>query len=87
MTHRCIQEQLLPLLEADVIPVVTGFIGANRQGEVTTLGRGGSDYSAAILAQELDANELWIWKDVDGILTTDPKLLPEAQLIQRNCAI
>jgi aspartate kinase len=82
LTHDCINEVLAPVLEEGVVPVVTGFIGATRRGEITTLGRGGSDFSAAIFARELDADELWIWKDVDGILTTDPKVLPEAQLIQ-----
>lgn len=76
-----IQSRLNPLLQADVIPVITGFVGATEAGVVTTLGRGGSDYSAAILAAGLNANELWIWTDVDGILTTDPELVNNAQLI------
>lgn len=72
---------LTPLLEARVIPVVTGFIGATAQGVTTTLGRGGSDYSAAILGDCLDADEVWIWTDVDGVMTADPRLVPEARVI------
>ena len=72
---------LLPLLEAGVLPVVTGFNGATADGRPTTLGRGGSDFSAAILAAALDAAELWIWTDVDGIMTADPRLVPEARVL------
>jgi len=64
-----------------VLPVVTGFIGATRDGRVTTLGRGGSDYSAAIVARALGARELQIWTDVDGIRTADPRIVPEAKRI------
>ncbi len=73
--------QLLPLLEDGVLPVVTGFNGATADGRPTTLGRGGSDFSAAILAAALDAAELWIWTDVDGIMTADPRLAPEARVL------
>ena len=69
---------LLPLIEDGVVPVVTGYIGATAKGVTTTLGRGGSDYSAAILGACLDAQEVWIWTDVPGILTADPKLVPQA---------
>jgi bifunctional aspartokinase / homoserine dehydrogenase 1 len=61
--------------------VVTGFNGATADGRPTTLGRGGSDFSAAILAAALDASELWIWTDVDGIMTADPRLVPEARVL------
>jgi aspartokinase/homoserine dehydrogenase 1 len=60
---------------------VTGFIGASQSGITTTLGRGGSDYSAAILGDCLDADEVWIWTDVDGVMTSDPRIVPEAQVI------
>ena len=70
--------RLQPLLDEDYIPVVTGFIGATADGVTTTLGRGGSDYSAAILGQALDADEVWIWTDVDGVMTADPRLVPGA---------
>jgi aspartate kinase len=77
-TRRKAEEKLLPLLEAGVIPVVTGFNGATADGRPTTLGRGGSDFSASILAAALDARELWIWTDVDGIMSADPRLVPDA---------
>ncbi|HTD45025.1 MAG TPA: aspartate kinase [Bryobacteraceae bacterium] len=72
---------LLPLLVDGILPVVTGFNGATLDGRPTTLGRGGSDFSASILAATLDAAELWIWTDVDGIMTGDPKLIPEARVL------
>src|SRR5207249_3505501 len=70
-----------PLLEKGIVPVVTGFIGATAEGQLTTLGRGGSDFSATILGAALDANEVIIWTDVDGVLTADPRLVPEARTI------
>lgn len=72
---------LFPLLKAGVIPVVTGFNGATPDGRCTTLGRGGSDFSASILSAALEAAELWIWTDVDGIMTADPRLVPEAKIL------
>jgi len=72
---------LLPLLEEGVTPVVTGYIGATAEGSTTTLGRGGSDYSAAILGSCLDSSEIWIWTDVDGVLTADPRVVPEARTL------
>jgi aspartate kinase len=80
-TRARVQSRLIPMLEAGVLPIVTGFIGATREGITTTLGRGGSDYSAAILADCLDAQELWIWTDVDGVMTADPRWVPEARVI------
>jgi len=73
---------LKPLLGDGVTPVVTGFIGATSHGELTTLGRGGSDYSATTLGAALDAEEIIIWTDVDGVLTADPRLVPEARLLR-----
>ncbi len=73
--------RILPLLERGIVPVATGFLGATQTGELTTLGRGGSDYSATILGAALDADEVIIWTDVDGVLTADPRLVPEAQTI------
>jgi len=61
--------------------VVTGFIGATTEGQLTTLGRGGSDYSATILGAAMDADEVIIWTDVDGVLTADPRLVAEARTI------
>lgn len=71
-------QRLLPLLHQGTVPVVTGFIGATEQGIPTTLGRGGSDYSCAILGEALDASEVWFWKEVDGVMTANPKIVPDA---------
>lgn len=65
----------------DVIPVVTGFLGKTMEGDITTLGRGGSDYSAAIFGAALNAEEIQIWTDVDGIMTADPRIVPGARTI------
>ena len=73
---------LLPLVADGVTPVVTGFIGATADGVLTTLGRGGSDYSATTLGAALDADEIIIWTDVDGVLTADPRLVPTARLLR-----
>ncbi len=76
------QAALTPLLNAGKIPIATGFNGATVDGRVTTLGRGGSDFSASILSAALDAQELWIWTDVDGIMTADPRLVPDARVLE-----
>lgn len=81
-TERC-QARLLPLLAQGVVPVVTGFIGATKAGVPTTLGRGGSDYSCAIFGAVLAADEVWFWKEVDGVLTANPKTVPEARTLPR----
>ncbi len=78
-----VHRHLLPLLEAGRIPVVTGFIGATAQGVTTTLGRGGSDYSASLIAALLPADEVWIWTDVNGVMTADPRLVPQARTVPR----
>lgn len=75
--ERC-EALLLPLLKKSIVPVVTGFIGASAGGALTTLGRGGSDYSATILGAALGADEILIWTDVDGMMTADPRLVPGA---------
>ncbi len=72
---------LVPKLNAGILPVVTGFNGGTVDGKPTTLGRGGSDFSASILASALDAGELWIWTDVDGIMSADPRLVPDAAVL------
>jgi len=77
-----IKTTLLPLIEKRFIPVVTGFIGATPDGVVTTLGRGGSDFSAALLGAALPAGEVWIWTDVNGVMTADPRLVQDAQTIE-----
>jgi len=81
LTRTKSQARLKPLLEKGVAPVVTGFIGATAEGQLTTLGRGGSDYSATILGAAMDADEVIIWTDVDGVLTADPRLVREARTI------
>jgi aspartate kinase len=81
-TRERTRARLLPLLNNDVVPVITGFIGATMDGTLTTLGRGGSDYSATILGASLDSDEIWIWSDVDGVMTADPRVVPEAQTIE-----
>jgi len=80
-TRTRVSERLVPLLEDGVVPVVTGFIGATEGGVTTTLGRGGSDYTAAILTDCLDADEMWTWTDVDGVMTADPRMAPDARVI------
>ena len=72
---------LLPLLEAGLVPVVTGFIGATPDGRITTLGRNSSDFSGAIIAHVVDAEELVIWTDVDGVYTANPHVSVEAKLL------
>ncbi len=76
-----VSTQLAPLLDEGIIPVVTGFIGATEGGATTTLGRGGSDYSAAILGTCLEADAVWTWTDVDGVMTADPHIVPDARVI------
>ncbi len=75
------RQSLAPLRRRGVLPVVTGFRGATRDGVCTTLGRGGSDYSGTILGAAFDADEVWIWTDVDGVMTADPRLVPSAHII------
>jgi len=75
------QALLAPLVARGTIPVVTGFIGATVDGITTTLGRGGSDYSASILGAALDAGEVWIWTDVDGVMSANPSEVPDARTL------
>ncbi|MEM8534255.1 MAG: aspartate kinase [Chloroflexota bacterium] len=73
-----VQTRLQPLLKRRIVPVITGYIGATRDGLTTTFGRGGGDYTAALIGAVLSAEEVCIWTDVDGILTADPKIVSEA---------
>lgn len=73
---------LLPELERNHLPVMGGFFGRSASGATTTLGRGGSDYSAAVVGAAIDAEEIQIWTDVDGMMTSDPRLIPEARVIE-----
>jgi aspartate kinase len=70
-----------PMLAEGVVPVITGFVGATKAGVVTTLGRGGSDFSAAIVGVALEADEVWIWTDVSGVMTADPRVVPGARTL------
>jgi aspartate kinase len=83
LTERRVQETLSPLLERGQVPVLGGFIASTCGGVPTTLGRGGSDFSAAIVGAALCAARVEIWTDVDGIMTTDPKLCSEARVIRK----
>jgi aspartate kinase len=82
-TEKLLQLELQNLIDSGEIPVVGGFIAANRSGETTTLGRGGSDYSAALIGAALRAREIQIWTDVSGVLTTDPRIVPEAKTLPK----
>jgi aspartate kinase len=82
-TDQRVQQNLGPLLERGQIPVLGGFIGSTIDGVPTTLGRGGSDFSAAIVGAALSAARVEIWTDVDGIMTTDPKLCSDARVIRK----
>ncbi|MEO8396913.1 MAG: aspartate kinase, partial [Chloroflexota bacterium] len=73
LTRDRIAANVLPLLNRGIIPVITGFIGATPNGKTTTLGRGGSDYTASIVGVCSDAQEVWVWTDVDGMMTADPR--------------
>lgn len=81
ISEKNVQENLKPIIESGVVPIITGFIGATLDGVITTLGRGGSDFSAAVFAAYLDSDELIIWTDVDGVMTTDPRLDKRAQVL------
>ena len=72
---------IVPLLQENVLPVVTGFISGTEDGITTTLGRGGSDYTASILGDCLNASEVWTWTDVDGVMTADPSVVADAKVI------
>jgi aspartokinase/homoserine dehydrogenase 1 len=80
-TRQRLRQRIRPLIEQSVIPVITGYIAATEEGVTTTLGRGGGDYTAAIVGAGLNADEVWIWSDVDGILTADPNIVPQARTL------
>jgi len=77
-----LSKNIKPMMETNIIPVVTGYFGCSREGKVTTFGRNGSDYSAAVIAYGLEAGSLEIWKDVDGFMTADPRLVLNSQMIR-----
>lgn len=76
-----VRERVLPLLEKGTIVIVSGFMAGTVDGFLTTLGRGGSDYSATILGAAIEANEIIIWTDVEGVMTADPRLVPDARTL------
>ncbi len=78
-TKKNAKKILLPLLKKGIVPVVTGFIGSTKSGQVTTLGRGGSDYTASIIGFCLGVSEIQIWTDVDGVFTADPRVVETAR--------
>ncbi|MBN1149107.1 MAG: aspartate kinase [Anaerolineales bacterium] len=80
-TARLTRQALEPLLDGGQIPIVTGFVARSVEGATTTLGRGGSDYSAALIGAALEADDVWIWTDVPGVMTADPRLAPDARTI------
>ena len=81
-TYARARDKILPLISQGTVPVLGGFIGATESGVTTTLGRGGSDFSAAIIGAGIGAEEIQIWTDVDGVMTCDPKLVPEARRVK-----
>jgi aspartate kinase len=81
MSYHQVQQRLDPLWSRRVIPVVAGFIAATLDGSTTTFGRGGSDYTATLLGAALGADEIWIWTDVDGLMTADPRIVKDAKVL------
>jgi len=81
LSYHEIRRRLDPMLAKNQIPVVTGFIAATVDGTITTLGRGGSDYTASLLGAALNADEIWIWTDVDGLMTADPRIIEDARVL------
>ena len=76
-----VKENLGRIMGEGKTPVVTGYIGATQGGEMTTFGRGGSDLTATVIASSIGADEVWIWSDVDGLMTADPKTVPDARVL------
>lgn len=81
VTKYNIREKIIPLLNKKIIPIVSGFIAINQEGIITTLGRGGSDYTATIIGAAIKADEVWIWTDVDGLMSADPKIVPSSKTL------
>jgi aspartate kinase len=77
-----VNHKLGPITKRGAVPVITGFIGADQHGNITTIGRGGSDYTATIVAASIGASAVWLWSDVDGLMTADPKLVKDAQVLK-----
>ena len=82
-TNEKIQQKIFPLLKKNIVPVVTGFIGSTEDGLTTTLGRSGSDYTGSIVGAALHSEEIWIWTDVDGVMSADPRHVKRAKTLPR----
>jgi len=82
-TRKAVRRSLQRHLSKGEVPVVTGFLARSKRGDITTLGRGGSDYTATVIADALDADEVWIWTDVDGIMTGDPRIVRRPKLLSQ----
>lgn len=82
ITVQQVDSVVVPILNAGGVPVITGFIGGTAEGVVTTLGRGGSDYSGAIIGAALGADEVWIYTDVDGVMTADPRVVKGVRTLE-----
>ncbi|OGS41776.1 MAG: hypothetical protein A3K67_04685 [Euryarchaeota archaeon RBG_16_62_10] len=76
-----VRHTIEPLIEEGTVPVISGFVAATQDGVQTTLGRGGSDFTASIISAAIKADEVWVWKDVDGLMTADPKIVRSAKMI------
>jgi aspartate kinase len=77
-----VSNKITPMLKNGIVPVVTGFVAADQNGNLTTLGRGGSDYTATIIASCINADEVWLWTDVDGLMTADPRIVKNAKVLE-----
>ena len=77
-----VSNKITPMLKNGIIPVVTGFVAADQNGNLTTLGRGGSDYTATIIASCINADEVWLMTDVDGLMTADPRIVKDANVLK-----
>lgn len=82
VTYAEVERKVSSLLAEGVVPVVAGFIGESQEGAITTLGRGGSDYTATLIGAAVSADEVWIWTDVDGLMTCDPRIMPDSAVLQ-----
>ena len=80
-TDRLLSEGLVPMVSSGIVPIITGFLGSTDEGVTTTLGRGASDYTASLVAGALQAEEIWIWTDVDGAMTADPRIVEDARVL------
>jgi bifunctional aspartokinase / homoserine dehydrogenase 1 len=81
VTNPSLQKMLLPMVEKTIVPVVTGFIGSTEDGLTATLGRSGSDYTGSIVGAAIGSKEIWIWTDVDGVMTADPRYVSGAKVL------